>query len=314
MASMSMQEFKNQREYYNLNLSPQDIVALLENRDWYQLLIPDEEMDLRSFGQVRQWQEIAVSLLKKYCDRYYRHHKSQWENQHLEYRVLDESDPNFFDEYICSIKRSQDDIVTKLEELRDMIKSGAFNDFEYQGFLSVMFGQHLYRPLLFVKNGSIEVRPTPLNEGERDFVLGLKKFYEANELKFKGKELYLLRNRSRGSGIGFFEAGNFYPDFILWIVKNNDQQINFVDPKGLRNVDGLKDPKIRFFQTIKEIEKRLGDASVVLESFIISNTPYNQIAWWGEGLTLEDFEKRHILFQYDQKDDYIHKLLTMAGL
>ncbi len=32
------------------------------------------------------------------------------------------------------------------------------------------------------------------------------------------KELYLLRNLSKGRGVGFFEAGNFHPDFILWLL------------------------------------------------------------------------------------------------
>jgi hypothetical protein len=34
-----------------------------------------------------------------------------------------------------------------------------------------------------------------------------------------GCDMYLLRNQSR-KGIDFFEAGNFYPDFILWLLRN----------------------------------------------------------------------------------------------
>ncbi|GAB4266256.1 hypothetical protein [Thermincola ferriacetica] len=61
-------------------------------------------------------------------------------------------------------------------------------------------------------------------------------FCENHREFFKDKELYLLRNQSRGKGIGFFEAGNFYPDFILWILYNGKQYITFVDPKGIRNM------------------------------------------------------------------------------
>ena len=46
----------------------------------------------------------------------------------------------------------------------------------------------------------------------------------------------------------------------------------FVDPKGIRNL-GPTDPKVQFHETIKEIEQRLGDATVRLQSFIVSNTP-----------------------------------------
>jgi len=36
------------------------------------LYIPSEEMEPRSFEQVRRWQEIAATLLRKYCDRFYK--------------------------------------------------------------------------------------------------------------------------------------------------------------------------------------------------------------------------------------------------
>ena len=89
---------------------------------------------------------------------------------------------------------------------------------------------------------------------------------------FEGKELYLLRNMSRGKGIGFFEAGNFYPDFILWLLVGDRQYVTFIDPKGIRNLEGTNDPKIEFHNTIKGIEDRLDDPQVVLSSFIASNT------------------------------------------
>ena len=85
-------------------------------------------------------------------------------------------------------------------------------------------------------------------------------------------KLYLLRNLSRGRGVGFFEADSFHPDFILWLLAEGQQRVVFVDPKGIRNL-GPNDPKIQFFETIKEIEERLGDPDVSLQSFIVSNTP-----------------------------------------
>ena len=128
---------------------------------------------------------------------------------------------------------------------------------------------------------------------------------------FKNREMYLLRNMSRGRGIGFFEAGNFYPDFILWLLMDNRQYVSFVDPKGLRNLEGLDDPKIRFCRTIKELENRLADANVILNSFIISNTPSQGVSWWKSG-TKSDLEKRHVLFQDEDKATYIEKMLKMV--
>ena len=123
--------------------------------------------------------------------------------------------------------------------------------------------------------------------------------------------MYLLRNQSRGRGIGFFEEGNFYPDFILWLVEDDKQYITFVDPKGLRNVDGWEDPKLKFSESIKQREKTLasGNGQAILNSFIISVTPYAKINWKGNH-SKKDFEKRHVLFA-DDRQEYIGKMFGM---
>ena len=72
--------------------------------------------------------------------------------------------------------------------------------------------------------------------------------------------------------MGFFVAGNFYPDYILWIDTPEKQYITFVDPKGLLRIMP-DDPKIEFYKTIKDLEKQLaptaGDKQIVLNSFIM---------------------------------------------
>ena len=113
-----------------------------------------------------------------------------------------------------------------------------------------------------------------------------------------------------GRGIGFFDAGNFYPDFILWLLVGQKQYVTFIDPKGLRNIDGPEDPKIRFYRTIKGIEARLADPNVILNSFIVSNTPYKDISWWSGGISKADLEKCHVLFQKEDKHLYVEKLLS----
>src|SRR5205085_1904871 len=127
---------------------------------------------------------------------------------------LREDDPNFVTEYRLLIEESQDAIVKKLEELKEKLTSGQFNGWEFGNLRAIWFGQHLYQPLLYIKSDLVEVSPVALNEGERDFVMDLRVFYEHKPQFFAHRELYLLRNRSRERGIGFFEAGNFYPDFI----------------------------------------------------------------------------------------------------
>ena len=109
--------------------------------------------------------------------------------------------------------------------------------------------------------------------------------------------------------MGFFEEGNFYPDFILWHVKDNKQYITFIDPKGIRNLDGKDDPKITFHKRIKILERDLNDDNVILNSAIISNTNIRQVNWRGDW-NKEDFEDHNVFFQDD--DDYIRKVINLG--
>lgn len=63
--------FKNERNLHNLNITRSVIESLLRRDDWYVLYIPREELAFDFLEKARRWQEIAVALLKKYCERYY---------------------------------------------------------------------------------------------------------------------------------------------------------------------------------------------------------------------------------------------------
>jgi len=313
-----LQRFKNERGWHNLTLPRGNLASLLSRKEWYVLLIPKEEMEFRSFQQLPRWQEIAVALFKKYLDRYYKFRQQEFESRHLTYQELSEDDPNFINEYRLLIAQSREEIIQKLAEIKKLIESGALKEAEFHKLVfaldsirTIAFAGHLYQPLIYVGGNLMEVKPVVLNEGERDFVLDLQRFCESNQGKkfLNGKELYLLRNLSRGRGIGFFEAGNFYPDFILWLLAEGKQYVTFIDPKGVRNLEGPDDPKISFHRAIKELERQLGDPAVVLHSFILSRTPLAEVAWWANGMTKEAFEARNVLFPLEDRFSYIEKLL-----
>jgi len=323
--TFELERFKAERGWYNLNLTRGGIKALLADQSWYRLQIPEQELAFASFEadsfgkKVRLWQELAFSLLKKYTERFYTFRKREWELPHLEYRELEGDDPNFLctqespDEgyYRILIDKSRDDIVAKLGELKAAIEQGDLEPWEFQGMKAIWFGKHLYRPLLYLDSNIVEISPAPLNKGERQFVEDLKAFHDGNTDYFKTRELYLLRNLSQGRGVGFFEAGNFHPDFILWLLAGGQQHVIFVDPKGIRNL-GATDPKIEFHETIKEIEARLGDSAVRLQSFIVSNTPSAtmQMLW---RMDKGEMHKRHVLFQEEDRDSYVRSMLEGAG-
>jgi hypothetical protein len=310
-----LERFKAERGWYNLNLTGEGIARLLMDQSWYLLLIPAEELAFDSFEKVRLWEEIGLSLLKKCTERYYTFRKREWELPHLEYQDLAEDDPNFLGVkeeagdgyYRILIEKSQEEIVVKLEELKAMIEKGGLKPWEFHGMKAIWFGRHLYEPLLYLDQAIVEISPVPLNKGERRLIEDLKAFHYNDGGFFASKELYLLRNLSKGRGVGFFEAGNFHPDFILWLLVSDEQHVIFVDPKGIRNL-GPTDPKIQFYQTIKEIEQRLGDTNVHLESFIVSNTPSHtmRMLW---GMEKSALTARHILFQEEDAGTYVRTML-----
>jgi len=160
--------------------------------------------------------------------------------------------------------------------------------------------QHLYNPLLHLPKGGknalrVITRPAALNEGEYHFVKDLQAWLESGHSLLAGAEVFLLRNESR-KGTGFFEIGGFYPDFMLWIVKEGVQRLAFVDPKGLGHIADLKGwSKLRLWETLREIETRNPGLGVHLTSWLVSVTPRLQAP-----VELQDPAKalaHHVVFQ-----------------
>lgn len=316
-----LERFKAERGWYNLNLSRAAIEQLLGDTTWYRLEIPSAQMKADSMEKVRLWQELAGVLLKRYVERYYSFCKREWETPHLEYRPLAPDDRNFprvsedppVEGYRVVVDAKKTETIARIQQLAERIARGDYSAWSYEGLGAIWNEDHLYRPLLYSSGPSpLEVSPAPLNEGERRFIDDLAAFIEADRAKgasgvLAGTELYVLRNLSRGSGVGFFEAGNFYPDFIVWVKDGiGTQHIAFVDPKGVRQVPA-GDPKVRFHETIKGLGERLGDPSIRLHSFIVSSTAaYVVERMWG--MTRAEIETRGVVFQEDEK--YVQKIIS----
>ena len=79
------------------------------------------------------------------------------------------------------------------------------------------------------------------------------------------------------------------------------QHVTFIDPKGIRNLHGLNDPKIQLFRQLQEeVQPSLGDPDIVLDSYIISNTDYKEVSFW---VSRPEFTDSHVVFQND--DNYL---------
>ena len=171
----------------------------------------------------------------------------------------------------------------------------------------------MYLPLLLEKNDNIHTVPPGLKKSEAKFVSDLKAHWIAEKKKsLAGKEVFLLRNLSRGSGVGFFEESGFYPDFILLVVDNHkNQRIIFIEPHGMVYAKSyIHDDKARLHEKLpklaEEMAQRSKQKNVMLDSFIISATAYDDLHERYDDGTWDrtKFAAKHILFQEQKKEDY----------
>ncbi len=312
-----MVNFKNERSWYNMEIHQEEMREILSDRQWYKLWVPERSMQFSSdYGRdVAEWQEIAVSLLKAFIDKAYKMKRGKEESKHQHIEVLTKEDPNFIREYEIAVSKTQENWIKALQSIEKEVREGTLNGLrriENENFEALYFAQHLFNPVMFLsenfkpgEGNEVQIYPVAVNKGERKFINDLQRYYQQHGA---GREIYLLRNVSR-KGIGFFENAGFYPDFILWIREGRKQYVNFIDPKGISHLHGMDDEKIQLYKYLKDvIEPTLGDDSIALNSFIISNTDYRQVDFWGKG-QLEKFHENHVLFQLN--DGYVDDMMEM---
>lgn len=304
-----LEVYKNEKFYYNISIEKDRLKDILLVDGWYSLIIPKVHIKIDSFEKLEAATDYCILVLKSFMDKFYKYEKERWEAPLLEYQELTADDNNFVSEYSLSYTDLYDgdtgaeQVEKFVAELTDMLnKNKGLVGYEKSTFskslIAFDFRSHLYAPLICLKtNGlKIQVSPVSLNEDEKMFVDRLKDYTEKNKEVFNGKNLYLLRNKSK-VGMGFFEAGNFFPDYVLWIDTPEVQYVSFIDPKGLMRVR-KDDPKIEFYATIKKLEARLqptsADKKIVLNSFIMSGTKSAELKEWWQ-MSKPEREAKHVL-------------------
>lgn len=322
---IALQEFKLRRKWNNLKLNSNKLKEFCCNEtDWYTLYMPSSELIIKKFSDVRKLEDILIRMLQDYTERYYKVLKNAYEGQFYEVVNLKESTPSMIESYHFEIEDNDGGLVylERLKELAKLVsakKIGEANKWNANHMLAICFEAHLYYPLIHIKeNSSLPLKMKPLAlgaESEVDFIRDLESFYYSSKGKkfFENRSLYLLRNaETKSKGLGFAMAGNFYPDFLLWLVDDNtgEQWLSFIDPKGIRNLD-LNNPKFGLYREVKVIQEQLNDTRFNLSAFILSKTPYNDLINVKEHLSVEELEERNVLFM--NSSDYIEKMLNAIG-
>lgn len=326
--TLEMITWRRERRFNNMAITRESLQAIMEPHEeggeirgnFYTLYATEELIAPSSFADMPRLQGVVLNILKQYAERFYNYQRDVWENQNREYRLLDETDANMklaelpLDPpkpgYIVKVNLNKPDLIDQIE---DLIQQGdELYRQDLQDFPNVVFGRHLYVPLMVdnadyeLEDNDIKSVPTSLNKGEKRFVKLLRDYLQnGGAQRLNGKKLYLLRNLSRGSGVGFFETQNFFPDFIMWLVDNTQQQITFIDPKGLALVkpNDLTNPKIQLFRTLQdEIGPKIHNpagVNITLGSYVISaESMPDTLKYFGIGqnYTAQDFDENHVLF------------------
>lgn len=318
---LELQKLKSERYWSNLKINKEKLRSFVENNtDWYTLYSPNSELEIHSFADIKKQQKILLQLLHLYTEKFYRSLKTAYEHQHFEIVTFDEKNRSFFDGYTIVLedesRDNRQETLDKLNELAALISEKKIAQaMNWHSPLSelraICFPQHLFYPLFGTNNRSdlpLKISPVSLVASEIKFIDDLMKAEHSGSLKMwlGDRSLYLIRNADRAEkGLGFSLAGNFYPDFLLWVVDHNSgkQWLNFVDPKGIRNMN-LTDPKFGLYQEIKTLQEDIGDSNLILNSFILSKTPYQDLL--NNNLSESDLEDKHILLM--EKDDYLEKM------
>ncbi|MFT6163432.1 MAG: hypothetical protein ACJAZ7_000182 [Zhongshania aliphaticivorans] len=321
--------FKQDKRWSNLTITPEVVTQLLADSGWYTLYAPDEAMDTGHLERLALWHDMAIALLRKYCEMFYGFRRKQWEADKLEYRAINEnskylpgvSESTPHGSYLLTLDRVRhDSLITRLDKLRERIVNNDVINWDGKiedGLEFLWCERHVYQPLLVATQGlEFQVSPVALNKGEANFVKDLQVACKSG--LFADYDTYLLRNQTGQGSVGVFIDGGFKPDFILWLVKDGQQKVIFIDPKGLRN-HKPSDPKVRFFETIKGMEADLraqnpANSSVELHAFLVSetNSAVLEASWKmpdGSAATVSDMDSWNILFPEQGPDTYIKKLL-----
>ncbi|MBW0365866.1 DEAD/DEAH box helicase family protein [Ensifer adhaerens] len=319
----ALQTYKLLKSWSNLRVDKDALVKFcLADNSWYTLFIPEAELNVSGFADVQKQQSIMVQLLTDYTDRFYQALKLAYEGQFYDIAHITEDAGSIVKLYEFEIENNDDGLEYKkrIETLKAIVAAGDIgqaSSWNAPHMVAISFNQHLYYPLLSPQpnaNLPFKMRPMAISEpSEIQFVQDVMAFYNspAGKENLKGLSLYLLRNAdNRSKGLGFATAGNFYPDFLLWLVDDasGKQWLSFIDPKGIRNLN-LSDPKFGLYREIKEIEMQLADRSISLSAFILSVTSFQDLVNVGGQVKKSDLEDRNVLFMDDGGKSYLSTIL-----
>ena len=301
-------EYKQEKRFHNLIFDIPTLKTIMEpSQELYGLTVMAEsEIKPTSLEMVTRLEELVTTLLRKYISKFYRIIQKQWNGNKVRLKTLDEDNANFTD---WNVYIPRDEAQELEPQIQNLIESGEIYGPNVTELPNAYNDRHLYQPLLAITNTNDTWRTTPpaLEESEKLFVEDLRRYVrQQREELLAEKEVFLLRNQSRGKGVGFYQNEGFYPDFILWITEGAKQRLVFIEPHGMvHEAINEHNEKITLFKRLRTLShERFRGEHVQMDSFIISKTDFPTLRR-REGMDRPGFEAWHILFRNPADPTYL---------
>ena len=316
-AYFRLAEKKRLRGWSNAVVRPQTLRVIAA--DGCQFIAEDGFFQPQGAAAIGRLQEAVCEALEAWFERDYRLQQNRFETKHMRVCRVGEAQAQY-PPYKVLVRVDQQNVIGELTALADELRSGRNPDWtRYPLVRKQRFERHLYQPLLIAVDGSaadtVSLSPKVLEKSEREFVAALQTYWEAERLgQLAGHKLYLLRNQSRGRGLGFYETEGFFPDFILWNIGPQRQQVLFIEPHGLLMEKRGSDKVTGFHERLQDYVatglQTAGRDDIAVDGWILSETPMLDLQQqWDVSWTEQDFASRHILFPQTGYSQVMKQLL-----
>ena len=302
---------KAERGWAGLYLPSAEVLSVVQRSE---VTARPDFFEPRSPAELVALQAAAEKAALKALDRFYSAHQGRAESERMRAAPLTTDHPNFpkgeENDFAYSLRvpeRWLNDIDQLVADASQRLK-----DAEGEPLPRLNFGQHLYAPLLTEAQSGpkleVQATPKPLEPSEWRFVQHLRAYWQHHHAapEWQDTEIWLLRNLPT-IGVGFFRTAGFYPDFLLWVKKGEQQALAFVDPKGIRQMH-LQDEKFNLHRVLESRRQAFGFYTT---SFIVAqnleDAPLRYQAT--ETLSLEELAKHYHILNQDDAGSYVAPLL-----
>ena len=181
------------------------------NSNVYEIKVPQDLLAIKSKEDLVKIEDIALLVLKKYIDTYYRKQAKHFETENISCYPISKLEqlqlPLFGFEkskrkptYKVKIKKDNKKLIEYIRNLANNLNELLKE--EYKILPRIYFDKHLYLPILIQSKNIENIKPAGLVKSEKDFILKLKQYLSSNIKKLENYEIYLLRNFPK-SDVGF---------------------------------------------------------------------------------------------------------------